>query len=70
MKMRNIIVNGEGLSIKDNTSIVQLLEENFDFELSNIAVACNLVVVPREKWKSTFCQKADVIEIIEAVQGG
>ena len=70
MKMLNITVNGEKLSVESTTSLIQLLEENFDFELSNIAIACNLVVIPRKNWENIFCQEEDVIEVIEAVQGG
>tara|TARA_Y100001936_G_scaffold216753_1_gene228192 strand:+ start:358 stop:567 length:210 start_codon:yes stop_codon:yes gene_type:complete len=69
--MINIKVNGEIKEIKENQSIVLLLEFlGFNFDLKGLAIALNWEIVHRENWSSTYLQNGDMVELVKPVQGG
>jgi sulfur carrier protein len=70
MSSMNITVNGKR-HMAESLTLVALLRENGITENSTgVAVAVNSNVVPKRAWDSVRLSDGDVIEIINAVQGG
>jgi sulfur carrier protein len=65
----NIVVNGEGREIPDQTTVRGLIEL-LDLGGGPVAVERNGEIVPRADHPSTALAEADVIEIVHFVGGG
>jgi sulfur carrier protein len=65
----NIVVNGEGREIQDQTTVRGLIEL-LDLGGGPVAVERNGEIVPRADHASTALAEADVIEIVHFVGGG
>lgn len=66
----NLTINGERRQLEALTlSLLELLEW-LQLELSGIAVAVNSSVVAKTNWSATPLQEGDVVDIIQARQGG
>ena len=66
----DIIVNGETHSFKDQSSIVEMLQQLEVLSPKGIAIAVNDSVVPKVEWASRTLVSKDQITIIRATQGG
>ncbi|MEX1000814.1 MAG: sulfur carrier protein ThiS [Crocinitomicaceae bacterium] len=65
------VIFGENtVEIKDNTSLVNLLEQQSLNKQQGIAVAVNNAVVPRANWNSQKLNEGDQITVIKATAGG
>lgn len=65
----NIVVNGEGREIQDQTTVRGLIEL-LDLGGGPVAVERNGEIVPRAEHAITALAEADVIEIVHFVGGG
>ena len=65
-----IILNSKSFSIKENSSIKDLLESLSYTEKDAIAVAINLKIIRKNAWGKTIIKEKDSIDIVEAIQGG
>jgi sulfur carrier protein len=71
MSSMTVTVNGKRTSAADSVTLATLLQENgIDANTDGVAVALNSIVVPRSKWMDVRLSDGDVIEVINAVQGG
>jgi len=66
---RTIELNGAHRTTEART-LAELLLSLGRAERAGVAVARNDEVVPRGRWASTPVEAGDVIEIVEATQGG
>ena len=64
-----IIVNGEELSLPQNSNIDDLINQ-LGFQNKRIAVEINESIIPKSKNSSFFIEAKDRIEVIDAVGGG
>lgn len=67
-----IKVNGERINVAaSNPNIPTVLETiGIDPNLTGIAVALNMEMIPRSEWEITSVTEGDEIEVITARQGG
>jgi sulfur carrier protein len=66
-----IALNGKKIITAEAVTLVTLLRENgINDNTDGVAVAVNSTVVPRRKWKDVRLSDGDMIEVINAVQGG
>ncbi len=66
-----ITMNGKETNLAGPATLVTLLRDNGITENSTgVAVAVNSNVVPKRAWDSVRLSDGDIIEIINAVQGG
>ena len=63
-----VIVNGEQREI--NSSRVDALLGELEYEGTHFAIALNYDVVPKSRWAETSLKPGDEIEIITPRQGG
>ena len=63
-----VTVNGEQREI--NSSSVDALLGELEYEGTHFAIALNYDVLPRSRWAETQLQAGDEIEIITPRQGG
>jgi sulfur carrier protein len=63
-----VTVNGEQREI--NSSSVDALLGELEYEGTHFAIALNYDVLPRSKWAATPLKSGDEIEIITPRQGG
>jgi sulfur carrier protein len=63
-----VTVNGEQREI--NSSRVDALLSELEYEGTHFAIAVNYDVLPRSRWAQTALQAGDEIEIITPRQGG
>lgn len=67
----NITVNGKRANTAEAVTLIMLLRDNgIDANTDGVAVAVNSKVVPRSRWADVRLSEGDVIEVINAVQGG
>jgi sulfur carrier protein len=64
-----IIVNGEEISLPQNSNIDDLINQ-LGFQNKRIAVEINESIIPKSKHSSFFLKAKDRIEVIDAVGGG
>jgi sulfur carrier protein len=66
-----IVMNGKKINTAEAVTLVTLLRENgINDNTDGVAVAVNSSVVPRRKWNDVRLSDGDMIEVINAVQGG
>ena len=67
--MAKIQLNGKKISIKSNSSILDLLKQ---YKLINkkIAIEHNGVIVPQIRFKKKFLKNDDKVEIVHFIGGG
>lgn len=66
-----IVMNGKETNTAEAVTLVMLLQENgINATTDGVAVAVNSRVVPRSKWADVRLSEGDIIEVINAVQGG
>ena len=63
-----VIVNGEAREI--NSSRIDALLGELEYEGTHFAIALNYDVLPKSRWAETALQAGDEIEIITPRQGG
>ena len=63
-----VIVNGEAREI--NSSRIDALLGELDYEGTHFAIALNYDVLPKSRWAETPIRHGDEIEIITPRQGG
>lgn len=64
-----MIVNGKEMNSPPGTTVSNLLSQ-LSLNRKNVLVAVNMVIVPKEKYSSTFLSLEDQVEIIGLVGGG
>ena len=64
-----ITVNGDLQTVREGTTIAELLEE-LGVRSQYIAVECNLAIVPRNRHGSAVLQPGDRLEVVTLVGGG
>ena len=67
--MIEVIVNGEGRSLPEGTTVDVLVPELIASP-KGVAVAIDREVVSRSAWSSTVLASGDLIEIVTAAAGG
>ena len=67
--MIRIRINDEVILINKQCSLTELLIQQNYLE-NNFAVALNRHFVARDHYASTFFKEDDIIELVEAMQGG
>ena len=67
--VRTILLNGERRETAAR-SLIELLAELERDGCPGIAVALNAHVISRSLWEGTVLDENDVVEIVEAAQGG
>ncbi|QYJ87739.1 sulfur carrier protein ThiS [Shewanella mesophila] len=69
MSKVQITINGQALSIADNSSLQQILLDR-QVALDSVALLKGSRVVPKSQWAFTTCVDGDVIELFGVVAGG
>ena len=64
-----IIVNGEEISIPEDSNIQDLVAE-LGYKNIRIAIEVNEAIIPKSKYQSYFLKSSDRVEVINAVGGG
>ena len=64
-----IIVNGEEISIPEDSNIQNLVAE-LGYKNKRIAIEVNEVIIPKSKHQSYLLESSDRVEVINAVGGG
>ena len=71
MSSMTITMNGKKTHTAKSATLVTLLRENGITENSaGVAVAVNSTVVPKSRWSELCLSDGDMVEVINAVQGG
>ena len=65
-----ISLNGESITLSNESLREALREIGCDPEQQGIAVAINMSVVPRSEWSETNIRNGDRVDIVGAKQGG
>ncbi len=65
-----VSLNGESVTLSNESLPEALCEIGYDPEQQGIAVAINMSVVPRSEWSETNICNGDRIDIVGAKQGG
>jgi sulfur carrier protein len=68
--MTVIVVNGSERSVRDGSTVTDLVELMELPTARGVAVARNGDVVSRSRWDTTEIEPGDRIEVLHAVQGG
>ena len=64
-----IIVNGEEISIPEDSNIQDLVAE-LGYKNKRIAIEVNESIIPKSKHRSYLLKSSDRVEVINAVGGG
>ena len=64
-----IIVNGEEISIPEDTNIHDLVAK-LGYKNKRIAIEVNEAIIPKSKHQSYLLESSDRVEVINAVGGG
>jgi sulfur carrier protein len=64
-----IIVNGEEISIQEDSNIQDLVAE-LGYKNKRIAIEVNEAIIPKSKHQSYLLKSSDRVEVINAVGGG
>ena len=64
-----IIVNGEEISIPEDSNIQDLVAE-LGYKNIRIAIEVNEAIIPKSKHRSYLLKSSDRVEVINAVGGG
>ena len=64
-----IIVNGEEISIPEDSNIQDLVAE-LGYKNKRIAIEVNEAIIPKSKHRSYLLKSSDWVEVINAVGGG
>lgn len=67
--MIRIVFNNKPIELESDTSLQEFIDENGMIP-TNIAIAVNNSVVPKEKWENTIINDGDTLLIIKAYYGG
>ena len=67
--MIRIVFNNKPTELESGTSLQEFIDKNGMIP-TNIAIAVNNSVVPKEKWESTIINDGDTLLIIKAYYGG
>lgn len=67
--MIRIVFNNKPTELESDTSLQEFIDENGMIP-TNIAIAVNNSVVPKEKWENTIINDGDTLLIIKAYYGG
>ena len=70
MKRMNITMNGKRHTAESLTLVALLRDNGITEDTAGVAVAVNSTVVPKRKWNDVRLADGDIIEVINAVQGG
>ncbi|WP_257666501.1 sulfur carrier protein ThiS [Parapedobacter tibetensis] len=65
-----VVINQQAVTIKPQSSLMEVLCDYGITQAKGIAVAVNAVVIPPQKWDGTMLNPNDKIIIIKATQGG
>ena len=66
-----ITMNGKTRHTAESLTLIALLRDNgITEDIAGVAVAVNSTVVPKSKWSELRLSDGDMIEVINAVQGG
>jgi sulfur carrier protein len=67
----NLMVNGEDLSMEDDSTVADVVERaGHQPSGRGIAVAVNGIIVPRADWATHRVLESDKIEVLAAIGGG
>ena len=64
-----IVVNGERRDVKEETTVLELLNE-LKVKEKTMAVAVNMEIVKKEMWSKYKIQEGDKLELLHFVGGG
>jgi len=64
-----IKVNGEMRTIKDNSTLLDLINE-LGIEAKVMAAAVNMQIVKKESWENAKLATGDTVELLDFVGGG
>jgi len=64
-----IKVNGEIRTIKDNSTLLDLINE-LGIEAKVMAAAVNMQIVKKESWENAKLATGDTVELLDFVGGG
>ena len=67
--MIRIVFNNKPTELESDTSMQEFVDKNGMIP-TNIAIAVNNSVVPKEKWENTIINNGDTLLIIKAYYGG
>lgn len=67
--MIRIVFNNKPTELESDTSLQEFIGKNGMIP-TNIAIAVNNSVVPKEKWENTIINDGDTLLIIKAYYGG
>ena len=67
--MIRIVFNNKPTELESDTSLQEFSDKNGMIP-TNIAIAVNISVVPKEKWENTIINDGDTLLIIKAYYGG
>jgi sulfur carrier protein len=67
--MIRIVFNNKPTELESDTSLQEFIDKNGMIP-TNIAIAVNNSVVPKEKWENTIINDGDTLLIIKAYYGG
>ncbi len=67
--MIRIVFNNKPTELESDTSLQEFVDKNGMIP-TNIAIAVNNSVVPKEKWENTIINNGDNLLIIKAYYGG
>jgi len=68
--MSTVLLNNKLCAVEENSTLVQVLEQNGILASKGIAVAINNEVIPKTEWQSKTLNDNDKITVIRATQGG
>jgi len=69
IELKHFLLNGETYGIDHDISLFDLLTY-FDYNDSLLVLEHNHLICENSKWKTTFIQHSDVIEVVTIVGGG
>ena len=67
--MIRIVFNDKPIELESDTSLQEFVDKSGMIP-TNIAIAVNNSVVPKEKWENTIINDGDTLLIIKAYYGG
>ncbi len=67
--MIRIVFNNKPIELESDTSLQEFVDKSGMIP-TNIAIAVNNSVVPKEKWENTIINDGDTLLIIKAYYGG
>jgi sulfur carrier protein len=69
--MVKICFNGKSREISESMTVVGFLKGyHIDSNIRGVALAVNGTIVPRSDWELLRFQEGDLVEVIQATQGG